>query len=108
MFFRSLLLITLVAACAESSDAEFENTCDLVFDAAISCAEGADWDTTLYVSQRDDACTDWSAASEAECVTYYQCMADDVQVWRAIRPDGAFALVKMASSYSPTPSSTKT
>ena len=86
MSLHSLLLLTMVTlltACAESTEAEdlegdtaFDDTCDVFFDAVIACAEGAAWDTTSYEQQRTDACADWSAESEAECGDYYQCMAD--------------------------------
>ena len=77
----ALILMFLLPACADSSDGSdssgtFDDTCDVFFDAAISCAEGAAWDTTSYEQQRDDACADWSAEAEAECGEYYQCMAD--------------------------------
>ena len=80
MSVHALLLLTLLIACSGSSeieeDTDFDDTCDVFFDAAIACAEGAAWDTTAYEEQRDEACADWSAESEDECGDYYQCMAD--------------------------------
>lgn len=82
MSLHSLVLLTMLAGCTgssagnDSNGGAFDDSCNAFYDAAIACAEGAEWDTTSYEQQRDASCKDWSASSEAECGEYYRCMAD--------------------------------